>query len=139
MSTLESVYREVRKPYVYPDGSRFVSPSRFAINVARNELALRDAEAQGFVSFDWSYDECYEPDGDYDLEEERRNLNSGTWEALQCVASGPKTFCVAHRHVVDEPEASLHGIVVPWDDEYQGMKSYRREIERELAHELGVI
>lgn len=133
---LPDVYSEVRSPYTWPGARPYQVKASRALQIAREEMALRAAESAGFVTFDWSWDDLYDP---CDLDTERRKLESGEWEALQCVAKGPSTFCVAHRHVVDDCETSLHGIVVDADDEYKGMKSSRREIERELAAELGLI
>jgi hypothetical protein len=64
------------------------------------------------VRIELDYD--YTPDGDYDLEEEARNLADGTWTAY-VVMVDVKCKCCGHW---DLYKASLHGIVVETGGEY---------------------
>lgn len=144
--TITTLYHKQRKPFVQYTDDRgphyWTTPARYAINIARDEMALRKAEADGLIRFAWEYDYDYEPDGDYDLEEERRKLASGEWEALFVAAYVRKTgqphdcpSCQCEPVETEEHGASLGGIVVDVSDRF----NYRREVERELASEAGVI
>lgn len=151
--TVATLYRKQRKPFVQYTGETgphyWTTPARYAISIARDELALRIAESEGRIRFEWEYDPDYEPElaGDDDesrkwLEHDRKMLESGSWEALRCIAYVRTTkqphdcpSCECEPIETEENAASLWGIVVDIDDTH----GYKREVERELASEAGVI
>lgn len=145
-AVIEREYRKVRARQLTDMATRgrwagrscgYWQPARCALNVARDEVALQEAENDGLIRFTWEWDQDYEPDGDYDLEEERSKLANGEWEALGCIAETPRVCAHCGGDLKGEwsHAASLWGIVVDVDDR----ESYRREVERELASEAGVI
>jgi len=90
------------------------------------------------IIFQWVDDWDYEPDGDYDLEDERAKLASGEWEALVCDAYVPDYRIGPNGGYFDgwTRAGSLGGVVVGSsciDD------AYRREVESDLAYECGVL
>ncbi len=134
-------YRKVRESQHrrMNEGVGYWHPAACALNVARAEVALKQAEWDDEIRFEWMEDVYYEPSGDCGIEEEEReHLADGSWEALSCIVQIPKTCRHCGNRIDDEWEygdASLGGIVVDVDDTF----GYKREIERELASEQGVI
>lgn len=127
----ERVLRWYRKLRRFP-GTR----ASYCLNFARNIVAVEDAVDDGRIRFTWEYDTDYQPDGDYDLELERRRLESGEWEALGCIAEVPRACPHCGNTLEGEWDhaASLWGIVV----EAGGEDSYQREVEVDLADEAGI-
>lgn len=147
-ATLVKEYKANRKVYRNRDtsngGKEYVQAVKamYALNIARDELALRQAEDAGRITFVREYDQDYQPDGDYDLEEEARKLNSGEWEVWGVRAYIPHLdkphtcpHCMCEPVETIQEAASLWSIVVDASDE----NGYLREVERELAREAGVI
>lgn len=141
-STTADLYRHFRKVQrgTFYSGREHVhaTPATNALNIARTEMALREAERNDLIRFDWTDDYDYEPDGDYDIEHERKMLSDGSWVALVCFAyvnkpSRPHSCPSCSCEMVDREEigASLGGIVIDVDDKHE----YKREIERELFEE----
>ncbi len=148
-NNVEVLYRFFRREWfgTYADtGKPFVDRGRaqFCVRMARDEIALREAESEELIRFRWEYDCDYLPEnsgdpqwGDIDQANETAKLKSGEWEALVCFAEVPRK-CQHCGNVVDgdwEVSAALGGIVVDIDD----VHNYKREVERELASECGVI
>lgn len=157
-STLIDEYRKVRKGQLaaatetgqrcWGDGA-----AATALQVARTELALQQAERDDLIRFEWVADDDYRPehsgdpvDGDKWLAEETAKLASGEWEALGCIAfvpADPAKCPQCNQEIEATPEddgywhshGSLWGIVIDASDRYD----YKREVERELAVEAGVI
>jgi hypothetical protein len=141
MTTLEEVYRDIRAGQIeaaritgqrtWSNGIRH-GAARLALEVARDEMALRRAESDDRIRFRVVPDYDYRPDGDYDLELERRKLAAGEWVALGVVAEIPRACPHCGGTMGDEWEtaASLWGIVVESEQD-----PYVREVMRELAAE----
>jgi hypothetical protein len=138
---LEKVYREVRAGQIEAariTGQRTWSigdrhgAARLALEVARQEMELRQAEADDRIRFEVVPDHDYQPDGDYDVELERRKLEAGEWVALGVVAETPRACPHCGETIGDEWDtaASLWGIVVESETD-----PYVREVMRELASE----
>ena len=148
-STLATEYRRARKPHTgcaLDTGRPYlvVAPAHGALAVARDELALREAESAGRIRFRWEPDELYSPADSWGLDEpeqsravawESERLADGRLVAEGCIAEVPRSCPHCDGELADEWEhvASLWGIVHESGDEYA------REVERELAREAGVI
>lgn len=98
------------------------------------------------IRFVWDYDPYYEPDGDYDTEEEARLLDLGEYEALCCAAYKPRVVLGEYGAYVDgwetAPVAVIGGVVVrAYERAEDGMTrdDYMREIEIDLAYQCGVL
>ena len=78
-------------------------------------------------------DSFYEPDGDYDLEEERAKLQSGEWGAYTVLLQ--KQCECGNWNVIE----SLGGVVVEgsnWDNLYHSLDDIPEQYLRECAAEL---
>jgi hypothetical protein len=151
IDTLEALYRRFRADqndgllsghrYSHPVGAAVT-----ALRLAHEEQDLQRAEREDRIRFVWEYEYDWDIDN-LETEEPWRTktlekLQSGEWEVLWCRAETPTRTCphcgqtMPDDHDSDwETAGSLGGIVVDVGDE----NDYRREVERELADEAGVI
>jgi hypothetical protein len=123
------------------------------------EDALRKAEQNGLIRFNWDYDPEPQLALDQDFEtptQERKyraDLESGAIEVLCCSVEVPRTTCPTCGRDWDDPAGTGDYVDRGWQDA-PGMSSlgcidlrvgdadsdaYRREIEHDLAAEAGVI
>ena len=150
-SSIPGLYREFRREqrqgiaaghtYSHPVGAAVT-----ALRLARDEQAVQRAERQDRIRFRWEYEQYWDID-DLEPEEPWRSqtlerIQNGQYEVLYCVAEVPERcpHCGEVLWGTAQPRrwthaASLGGIVLDVDDEW----NYRREVERELAAEVGII
>jgi hypothetical protein len=143
---LETLYRRFRadqaqgllQGWTY---SHRVGAAVTALQLAREELALQRAEGEDRIRFIWEYDADIDAACEQDPPEAeaecRAKVAAGEWEALGCIVELPKRCKHCGNVIEDEwtQDASLWGIVIDVADRY----GYKREVERELAAEAGVI
>ncbi len=120
-------YRKLR-------GGEYPLPAQQAIREARTELLLQWAEREERVRFDWSHSQDFDPHGFYGFPEPEqtrltneliRNLESGSWEALELSCE------ILQPCGLWELVSSVSWIVVGVDDPY----NYKRQCERDLFSE----
>jgi hypothetical protein len=114
--------------------------------LAHEEQDLQRAEREDRIRFVWEYEYDWDIDN-LETEEPWRTktlekLQSGEWEVLWCRAEKPTRECPhCHQPMPADQESawetaeSLGGIVIDVADE----NGYKREVERDLASEAGVI
>ncbi len=114
--------------------------AKAALEVARTEVALQEAERDELIRFEWVNDDSFEIDGFYGYDEPeqteatnelREKIQSGEWVADGCCVLVPKACPHCGKPLEGEWEdgPSLWGIVHAPGDEYV------REVERDLFEE----